>query len=92
MFFLAAASLFAFCAGDAQAASRKYEELPLGDVRAEGWLKEMLVRQRDGITADLDRTYPQVIVGDFAGKTCGLLDRLGSIQGMRQYDVRPMAL
>ena len=57
-FFLVTVLSFVPHAGDAQSVSRKYEELPLGDVRAEGWLKEMLVRQRDGITADLDRTYP----------------------------------
>lgn len=60
-FFLVTVLSFVPHAGDAQSVSRKYEELPLGDVRAEGWLKEMLVRQRDGITADLDRTYPQVM-------------------------------
>lgn len=43
------------------ALNRAYEELPLGSIRPEGWLKEMLVRQRDGISADLDKTYPQVM-------------------------------
>lgn len=40
---------------------RQYEELPIGSVRAEGWLREMLARQRDGITADLDVTYSEVM-------------------------------
>lgn len=46
---------------DKVALNRKYEELPLGSIRPEGWLREMLVRQRDGISADLDETYPQVM-------------------------------
>ena len=41
--------------------NRSYEELPLGAVEPDGWLREMLVRQRDGITADLDEVYPQVV-------------------------------
>lgn len=40
--------------------NRSYKELPLGSIRPDGWLKEMLVRQRDGITARLDENYPQV--------------------------------
>ena len=44
-----------------QQLNRKYNELPLGSIRPEGWLKEMLVRQRDGISANLDVTYPQVM-------------------------------
>ena len=43
------------------ALNRSYEELPLGAVKPEGWLLEMLVRQRDGITAGLDEVYPQVV-------------------------------
>ena len=39
---------------------QQYEELPLGSIRAEGWLLEMLTRQRDGITANLDTIYPEV--------------------------------
>jgi len=38
-----------------------YEELPLGDIKAEGWLLEKLKAQRDGITANLDETYPEVM-------------------------------
>ncbi|MBO4446993.1 MAG: gamma-glutamyl-gamma-aminobutyrate hydrolase family protein, partial [Bacteroidales bacterium] len=40
--------------------NRAFEELPLGSIKAEGWLLEMLKRQRDGITASLDEIYPQV--------------------------------
>ena len=36
--------------------NRSYEELPLGAIRPQGWLEEMLIRQRDGITANLDET------------------------------------
>ena len=43
---------------------RKYEELPLGAIHPEGWLKDILLRQRDGITATLDETYPQVVGND----------------------------
>jgi len=38
-----------------------FEELPLGSVRAEGWLLKNLEAQRDGISANLDETYPQVM-------------------------------
>lgn len=38
-----------------------YQELPLGSVKAEGWLKEMLLRQRGGMTSRLDSLYPQVM-------------------------------
>lgn len=38
-----------------------YSALPLGAIRAEGWLKEMLIRQRDGATGSLDELYPSVI-------------------------------
>ena len=54
--------------------SRRYEELPLGSIKPEGWLKEALERQRDGITANLDETYPQVM-GDDNGWLGGEGDR-----------------
>ena len=40
---------------------RAYAELPLGSIRAEGWLYEMLDRQRKGMTGRLDELYPQVM-------------------------------
>ena len=36
-------------------------ELPLGSIRPEGWLKEMLIRQKEGATGNLDVLYPQVM-------------------------------
>src|SRR5688572_33003681 len=38
-----------------------YIELPLGSIRAEGWLKEMLNRQKHGATGRLDSLYPLVM-------------------------------
>ncbi len=38
-----------------------YMELPLGAIRAEGWLKEMLLRQKSGATGNLDKLYPLVM-------------------------------
>lgn len=39
----------------------RFMELPLGSISAEGWLKEMLVRQKNGATGHLDELYPQVM-------------------------------
>lgn len=36
-------------------------ELPLGSIKAEGWLKDMLVSQAEGATGHLDELYPQVM-------------------------------
>ncbi len=38
-----------------------YIELPLGSVKADGWLKEMLIRQKNGATGNLDKLYPKVM-------------------------------
>jgi hypothetical protein len=40
-----------------------YMELPLGAIRPQGWLREMLVRQKDGATGNLDKLYPLVMNG-----------------------------
>ncbi|MBS1503112.1 MAG: glycoside hydrolase family 127 protein, partial [Bacteroidetes bacterium] len=36
-------------------------ELPLGAIKPEGWLKEMLIRQKNGATGNLDKLYPLVM-------------------------------
>lgn len=51
---------------DASICPLAYSELPLGNVKAEGWLKETLVRQRDGMTSQMQELYPQVM-GDRNG-------------------------
>jgi hypothetical protein len=38
-----------------------YLELPLGSIQPEGWLKEMLLRQKEGATGHLDEWYPRVM-------------------------------
>ncbi|GAO44505.1 beta-L-arabinofuranosidase domain-containing protein [Flavihumibacter petaseus] len=38
-----------------------YKALPLGAIRPEGWLREMLLRQKDGATGKLDSLYPLVM-------------------------------
>lgn len=48
--------------------SNAYIELPLGSIHAEGWLKERLIRQRNGLTGHLDEIYPEVM-----GKSNGWL-------------------
>ncbi len=40
---------------------KRYIELPLGAIRADGWLYEQLVRMQKGMTGNLDRVYEQVI-------------------------------
>lgn len=35
-----------------------FQELPLGAIQAKGWLEEMLVRQKNGATGNLDKLYP----------------------------------
>lgn len=38
-----------------------YVELPLGAIKPQGWLREMLVRQKNGATGNLDKLYPLVM-------------------------------
>ena len=38
-----------------------YIELPLGAIRPQGWLKDMLIRQKNGATGNLDSLYPLVM-------------------------------
>lgn len=38
-----------------------YIELPLGVIKPQGWLREMLIRQKNGATGNLDKLYPLVM-------------------------------
>ncbi len=38
-----------------------YRELPLGSIKPQGWLREMLIRQKNGATGNLDKLYPLVM-------------------------------
>ena len=40
---------------------KPYMELPLGSIKAKGWLLEMLKRQKNGATGHMDELYPQVM-------------------------------
>ncbi|MBP5218552.1 MAG: glycoside hydrolase family 127 protein [Bacteroidales bacterium] len=44
----------------------RYANLPLGTVRADGWLQEQLERQAAGLTGNLDKVYPEVVGQDNA--------------------------
>lgn len=38
-----------------------YQEFSLGAIKPAGWLEEMLVRQKEGLSGNLDRLYPLVM-------------------------------
>src|SRR5690606_35710624 len=40
---------------------KPYIELPIGSIKPQGWLLEMLERQRTGATGKMDQLYPQVM-------------------------------
>lgn len=40
---------------------KPFIQLPLGSIRPEGWLRDQLQRQADGLTGHLDSLYPQVM-------------------------------
>ncbi|MDU1891355.1 MAG: glycoside hydrolase family 127 protein [Dysgonomonas sp.] len=40
---------------------KPYMELPLGNIKAKGWLLEMLERQRSGASGQMDKLYPLVM-------------------------------
>jgi DUF1680 family protein len=41
--------------------SNPYIQLPLGAIKPQGWLREMLIRQKNGATGNLDKLYPLVM-------------------------------
>jgi len=41
--------------------TKPYIELPIGEVKPEGWLKEQLVRMANGMTGHMDTVYEQVM-------------------------------
>ena len=45
---------------------KDYAQLPLGSIKAAGWLEDQLVLMRNGMTGNLDKLYPQVM-GDRNG-------------------------
>ncbi|NQD72674.1 hypothetical protein HP439_18275 [Sphingobacterium shayense] len=40
---------------------KPFMELPLGAIKAKGWLQEMLISQKNGATGQLDKLYPLVM-------------------------------
>ncbi|HWS00028.1 MAG TPA: beta-L-arabinofuranosidase domain-containing protein, partial [Prolixibacteraceae bacterium] len=54
--------------------SKPFVELPLGAISPEGWLKDQLIRQKDGMTGHLDELYEPVM-----GKRNGWLGGDGDV-------------
>ena len=40
---------------------KEYIELPLGTIRAKGWMEDQLLRMKKGMTGHLDQVYEQVM-------------------------------
>lgn len=55
---------------------KEMEVLPLGAVRADGWLRTQLDKQRDGLTGHAERLYPDIGQSDWltGGKRGGQFD------------------
>lgn len=47
-------------------APKSFAELPIGAIKAEGWLHDQLLRQKDGFTGHLDEVYSEVVGADNA--------------------------
>jgi hypothetical protein len=54
-------SAAAYTGSRAPLRSNPYSELPLGAINPQGWLKEMLITQKNGATGKLDELYPLVM-------------------------------
>ena len=50
-----------YTTGRAPLQPNPYIELPLGTIQPQGWLREMLIRQKNGATGNLDKLYPLVM-------------------------------
>ena len=55
------ASAQEYVANRAPLLESNYMELPLGDIKAEGWLWQQLDAQRNGLTGHLDEYYANVV-------------------------------
>jgi hypothetical protein len=44
-----------------------YLELPLGSIKANGWLEDQLQRMANGLTGHLDEIYPEVVEREWNG-------------------------
>lgn len=51
----------AYVASRAPLRQNPFIELPLGAIKPQGWLREMLIRQKNGATGNLDQLYPLVM-------------------------------
>ncbi|MEB0263053.1 MULTISPECIES: beta-L-arabinofuranosidase domain-containing protein [unclassified Mucilaginibacter] len=54
-------SIAAYTPAKAPLRQSPYIELPLGAIKPQGWLREMLIRQKTGATGNLDKLYPLVM-------------------------------
>ena len=43
-----------------------YLELPIGAIKPQGWLRQMLIKQKEGATGNLDKLYP-IVMGNRNG-------------------------